>query len=111
MLSRVYNGKWLNQRNEAEASRVISLLKEIKMSVGMLLMSWYSNLKRTSRKEIQDQIAAAREQDEAFERRMNQLESKGFDIKNLENLQGMNTELLIISTGYGPGLDDKFDKI
>lgn len=108
MLSRVHNGKWVNQRNEAEASRVISLLKEIKMKRGHTPHVMVATLNAPHRKEIQDQIAAAREQDEAFETRMNQLESKGFDIKNLENLQGDECELMIISTGYGPGLDDRF---
>lgn len=108
MLSRVHNGKWLNQRNEAEATRVISLLKEIKMKRGHAPHVMVATLNAPHRKEIQDQIAAAREQDESFEIRMNQLESKGFDIKNLENLQGDECELLIISTGYGPGLDDRF---
>ena len=108
MLSRVHNGKWVNQRNEAEASRVISLLKEIKMKRGHAPHVMVATLNAPHRKEIQDQIAAVRDQDEAFETRMNQLESKGFDIKNLENLQGDECELLIISTGYGPGLDDRF---
>ena len=108
MLSKVHNGKWVNQRNELEAGRIISLLKEIKMKRGHVPNVMVATLNAPHRKEIQDQIAEAREQDEVFETRMNQLESKGFDIKNLENLQGDECELLIISTGYGPGLDNRF---
>lgn len=108
MLSRLHNGKWVNQRNEAEATRVISLLKEIKIERGHAPHVIVATLNAPHRKEIQDQIAEAREQDEAFETRMNELESSGFDVKNLENLQGDECEILIISTGYGPGLDNRF---
>ena len=108
MLSMVHNGKWLNQRNELEASRVISLLKEIKIKRTSIPHILIATLNAPHRKEIQDQIAEEREQDVSFETRMNQLESNGFDIKNLENLQGDECDVLIISTGYGKGQDGKF---
>ena len=108
MLSMVHNGQWINQSNELEASRVVSLLKEIKINSNSVPHVLVATLNAPHRKEIQDQIAEEREQDEAFETHMNQLEMNGFDIKNLENLQGDECDLLIISTGYGKGLDGKF---
>ena len=108
MLSKVHNGKWVNQRNELEASRVISLLKEIKIKRVSIPHVMVATLNAPHRKEIQDQIAEERESDPSFETRISQLESNGFDIKNLENLQGDECDLLIISTGYGPGQDNRF---
>lgn len=108
MLSKVHSGNWINQRNEREALRVINLIKDLEISQGDIPRILVATLNAPHRKEIQDQIAEEIAENPDFEERMNSLYSGGFDIKNLENLQGDECDLLIISTGYGPGLDGRF---
>ena len=108
LLSRVHNGTWVNQRNELEALRVIGLIKDLDINQRSVPHLLVATLNAPHRKEIQDQIASEISQNPEFEKRMQLLDSHGFDIKNLENLQGDECDLLIISTGYGQGLDGKF---
>jgi len=108
MLSKVHSGSWVNQRNEREALRVINLLKDLKITKNSVPRILVATLNVPHRKEIQDQIASEMEENTQFENKMNSLYSGGFDIKNLENLQGDECDFLIISTGYGPGLDGVF---
>ena len=105
LLSRVHNGIWVNQRNEVEAQRVIGLIKDLDISQRSVPHVLVATLNAPHRKEIQDQIASEISENPEFEKRMQLLESHGFDIKNLENLQGDECDVLIISTGYGKGPD------
>lgn len=108
LLSRVHNGCWTNQRNEREALRVINIIKDLDINQSSVPHILVATLNAPHRKEIQDQIASEVSENPKFEERMHLLDSNGFDIKNLENLQGDECDLLIISTGYGPGSDGRF---
>ena len=108
MFSRVFNGKWIGQRNEAEAQRVVSLLKDIQIINDSIPHVVVATLNATHRKEIQDAIANEVNDSNEFQSKMNLLERKGFNVKNLENLQGDECDMLIVSTGYGPNLDGRF---
>ncbi|MDC1233068.1 AAA domain-containing protein [Schleiferiaceae bacterium] len=108
LLSRVHNGSWVNQRNEREALRVINLIKDLNINQHNVPHILVATLNAPHRKEIQDQIASEVSENPQFEERMQLLDSNGFDIKNLENLQGDECDLLIISTGYGPSSDGRF---
>lgn len=106
--SRVYNGVWLNNKNKPEAERVVNHLKELVVDGSDVPRILVATLNAVHRKEVQDHIVQAASEDPAFEAKMSLLQRNGFGVKNLENLQGDECDLLIISTGYGPGHDKKF---
>jgi very-short-patch-repair endonuclease len=106
--SRVYNGLWLNNKNKQEAERVVNHLKELEIGKSDVPRILVATLNAVHRKEVQDHIVQASSEDAGFESKMSLLYRYGFGVKNLENLQGDECDLLIISTGYGPGLDNKF---
>lgn len=107
-LSRVYSGLWINNKNQPEAGRVVNHLKELEVHSTDIPRILVATLNSVHRKEVQDHIVQAIIDDPGFESKMNLLELHGFQVKNLENLQGDECDILIISTGYGPGLDKKF---
>ncbi len=101
------NGKWLNRRNEEEASAVASLLKKLiknkrnRSSIGIITFN------TEQENAIEDAIDRECQKDEAFRdavvRERNRKEN-GEDIslfiKNLENVQGDERDIIIFSIGY-----------
>ena len=43
-----------------------------------------------------------------FSRKMKNLKKRGFFVKNLENIQGEERDLILISSTYGKGKDNKY---
>ncbi len=101
------NGKWLGRRNEEEASAIVTLLKKLiknkknKSSIGIITFN------TEQENAIEDAIDNECKKDtifrDAFIREQNRKEN-GEDtsifIKNLENVQGDERDIIIFSIGY-----------
>ncbi len=101
------NGKWLGRRNQEEANAVVSLLKKLiknkrnKSSIGIITFN------TEQENAIEDAIDKECQKDTAFRdayiREQNRKEN-GEDIsifiKNLENVQGDERDIIIFSIGY-----------
>jgi superfamily I DNA and/or RNA helicase len=87
------DGVWRNQKNEAEANKVLSLLKELNVeqpnkSVGVITF----NAKQ------QDLILDLLDEEQLGETRLSNLRF----VKNIENVQGDESDIIIFSVAYAP---------
>lgn len=101
------NGKWLGRKNQEEANAVVSLLKKLiknkrnKSSIGIITFN------TEQENAIEDAIDAECQKDSAFRdayikeqnRKVNNEDCSIF-IKNLENVQGDERDIIIFSIGY-----------
>ena len=103
------NGKWVSRKNEAEADKVVELVKSIiktrknNESIGIIT---FNSDQQTC---IADRIDKEAQKDKQFradiakERtRFDGGEDTGIFIKNLENVQGDERDIIIFSIGYAP---------
>ena len=101
------NGKWLGRRNEAEADAVVALLKKLiknkrnKSSIGIITFN------TEQENAIEDAIDEECQKDSAFrdafireQNRKENNEDTSIFIKNLENVQGDERDIIIFSIGY-----------
>lgn len=101
------NGKWLGRRNQEEANAVVSLLKKLiknkrnKSSIGIITFN------TEQENAIEDAIDAECQKDSAFrdayireQNRKENNEDTSIFIKNLENVQGDERDIIIFSIGY-----------
>ncbi|MEM5018413.1 AAA domain-containing protein [Metabacillus indicus] len=104
------NGRWLNQSNEIEALEVAAQLKHLLQqhsdkTVGIITF----NAKQQSKVlDVIDQVAA---EDEEFRTLYNELMSRELDerlfVKNIENVQGDERDIIIFSIGYAKNEEGK----
>ncbi|QFK70654.1 DUF4011 domain-containing protein [Pradoshia sp. D12] len=104
------NGRWINQSNEVEALEVYRLLKEtlIKQpdkTVGIITF----NAKQQTK--ILDIIEKSAASDQEFNVAYNQVMAKELDervfVKNIENVQGDERDIIIFSIGYAKNEEGK----
>ena len=101
------NGKWIGRRNQEEANAVVSLLKKLikgkrnKSSIGIITFN------TEQENAIEDAIDAECQKDSAFrdafireQNRKENNEDTSIFIKNLENVQGDERDIIIFSIGY-----------
>jgi hypothetical protein len=98
--------------NEAEADKVLDLIEYhiqpnddgTYPSVGV------ATFNMQQRDLIQSKIVERQKlpEHESFNAKMTALHTSGFFVKNLENIQGDERDIIILSTTYGPGADGKF---
>ncbi|MDR6967474.1 hypothetical protein J2X31_001485 [Flavobacterium arsenatis] len=105
------NGIFNEHINEAEAEKIIEILGEIEPlangkypSVGIATFN-ITQRNFIKRKIIQKQNDPA---ETAFSEKIIALEEAGLFIKNLENIQGDERDIILISTTYGKKKDGKF---
>jgi len=105
------NGVFQDYTNEEEANAVIEILEKIEPktdgrypSVGIATFN-ITQRNFIKRKIIQKQNET---ENEEFREKITALESSGLFIKNLENIQGDERDIIIISTTYGRKKDGKF---
>ncbi len=100
------DGLWINQSNLIEAQFVVSELKKQiitypNLSVGIITF----NAKQQEK--ILDEIEKLSETDKEFEVIYNQIQSRDLDerifVKNIENVQGDERDVIIFSIGYAKG--------
>lgn len=104
------NGRWINQSNELEAIEVVRQLKEMLIkqpdkSVGIITF----NAKQQSK--IQDMIERLASEDEEFGAVYQQVMSQDLDervfVKNIENVQGDERDVILFSIGYAKNEEGK----
>ena len=101
------NGKWIGRRNQEEANAVVSLLKKLiknkrnKSSIGIITFN------TEQENAIEDAIDLECNKDSAFrdayireQNRKENNEDTSIFIKNLENVQGDERDIIIFSIGY-----------
>ena len=101
------NGHWLGRRNEEEANAVVTLLKKLiknrrnKSSIGIITFN------TEQENAIEDAIDLECQKDSAFrdayireQNRKENNEDTSIFIKNLENVQGDERDIIIFSIGY-----------
>ena len=101
------NGKWFNRRNDEEAKAVVALLKKLiknkknKSSIGIITFN------TEQENAIEDAIDDECQKDSAFrdayireQNRKEDNEDTSIFIKNLENVQGDERDIIIFSIGY-----------
>ena len=96
-------GRWINQSNEVEAIEIVNILKEILIkqpgkSIGIITF----NSKQQTK--IQDLIDKKQSEDQEFNSVYSQVMAKDLDervfIKNIENVQGDERDIILFSIGY-----------
>lgn len=103
-------GRWLNQSNEVEALEVVAQLKKTLQqqsakTVGIITF----NAKQQSK--VQDVIDNLAAEDEEFRTLYNELMARDLDerifVKNIENVQGDERDIIIFSIGYAKNEEGK----
>ena len=105
------NGTFHVHINEEEAEKVLEILEQIEPNaLGKYPSVGIATFNITQRNFIKRKIAYKQslEGNNPFREKMIHLEAAGFFIKNLENIQGDERDIIIISTTYGPKKDGKF---
>lgn len=104
------NGLYENNTNQKEAEKILSLLfEEIQPDAdGRYPSVGIATLNMTQQRFIWEMIWDKADQDETVRQKLIALEESGFFIKNLENIQGDQRDIIIISTTFGVRPDGKF---
>lgn len=101
---KVDNGRWIDRANEVEALKVVEVLKELLVakqnkSVGIITFN------STQQTKILDMIEKAAIDDMEFGALYGEVMSKDLDervfVKNIENVQGDERDIILFSVGYG----------
>ncbi len=104
------NGRWINQSNEVEAIEVYKILKDTLINqpgktVGIITF----NAKQQTK--ILDIIERSAAEDQEFNVAYNQAMAKELDervfVKNIENVQGDERDIIIFSVGYAKNEEGK----
>ena len=99
------DGTYAMRMNEQEADEVIQLLRReipANKSVGV------ATFNLVQRNLILDKINKLRYEDAQFHAKMTALDQQGFFVKNLENIQGDERDIIIMSTTFGASKDGAF---
>ena len=106
------NGTFSEHTNEAEAEMVLSIIdKNInRLPNGEYPTVGIATFNIAQRNLIKSKILERQKfsKFEKFNAKIQELEEKGMFIKNLENIQGDERDVIILSTTYGIGRDRKF---
>ncbi|MBK7181424.1 MAG: GreA/GreB family elongation factor [Bacteroidetes bacterium] len=106
------NGTFSEHTNEAEAEMVLSIIdKNInRLPNGEYPTVGIATFNITQRNLIKSKILERQKfsKFEEFNAKIQELEENGMFIKNLENIQGDERDVIILSTTYGIGKDRKF---
>ena len=99
------NSLYENRTNRGEALEIVNYLKEtakVNESVGI------ATFNLDQRNLIMDEINSAIQDDKVFSDKMLAIESNDFFVKNLENIQGDERDVIIISTTFGLDKENNF---
>ncbi len=96
-------GVYRNRTNRQEAERVAEVLERIADTAdGDLPAVGVATLNMQQRDLIFEHLGERAGQDETFARQLAGLEKAGLFVKNLENVQGDERDIMVISTTFGP---------
>lgn len=99
------NGLYENNRNQREAEEIIRLLRE---EISEVYSVGIATFNLNQRNLILTLIGEERVNDRAFHAKMSMFEKNGFFVKNLENIQGDEKDIILMSTTFGVKSDGKF---
>ncbi len=106
------NGTFSEHTNEAEAEVVLSIIENNihRLPNGQYPTVGIATFNITQRNLILEKISQRRnfEKYQQFNDKIFELEQNGFFVKNLENIQGDERDVIILSTTYGVNKDGKF---
>lgn len=108
------NGTYSGQSNEAEANFVIQIIENNinRFSNGEYPSVGVATFNINQRNLILSKINERKrfEKYSSFNQKILELEENGFFVKNLENIQGDERDIIILSTTYGVNQENKFHK-
>ena len=103
------NGKWIDRRNEVEAKTVVEILKKAfagrKNNESIGIITFNSEQSYAIEEEIRRECKINKAFAEAILKERNRFENNediSLFIKNLENVQGDERDIIILSVGYAP---------
>lgn len=106
------NGTFSDHINDAEAEMVLSIIENNinRLPNGEYPTIGIATFNIAQRNHIKSKIQERQKfsKFEEFNAKIQELEENGMFIKNLENIQGDERDVIILSTTYGPGKDGKF---
>ena len=106
------NGTFSDHTNEAEAETVLSIIENNinRLPNGEYPTVGIATFNIAQRNLIKSKILERQKfsKFDAFNAKIQELEENGLFIKNLENIQGDERDVIILSTTYGVGKDGKF---
>nr|WP_315145787.1 AAA domain-containing protein [uncultured Flavobacterium sp.] len=106
------NGTFSDHINDAEAEMVLSIIENNinRLPSGEYPTVGIATFNIAQRNHIKSKILERQKfsKFEEFNSKIQELEENGMFIKNLENIQGDERDVIILSTTYGPGKDGKF---
>ena len=106
------NGTFSDHINDAEAEMVLSIIENNinRLPNGEYPTVGVATFNIAQRNHIKSKILERQKfsKFEEFNAKIQELEENGMFIKNLENIQGDEQDVIILSTTYGPGKDGKF---
>jgi very-short-patch-repair endonuclease len=106
------NGTFSDHINDAEAEMVLSIIENNinRLPNGEYPTVGIATFNIAQRNHIKSKILERQKfsKFEQFNAKIQELEENGMFIKNLENIQGDERDVIILSTTYGPGKDGKF---
>jgi very-short-patch-repair endonuclease len=107
---RELGGIYDNHTNALEADEVIRIVfEEIQVGAdGQWPSVGVATLNLTQQRYIWERIWEITDKNDVYRERLTALESAGFFIKNLENIQGDERDIIIITTTFGERPDGKF---
>lgn len=105
------NGINHNQQNKDEANSAVEILKNLKRDEdGKLPTVGIATFNKKQKNLVWDILKRETQTDEDFNRKFREFEENGFFVKNLENIQGDERDVIILSTTYGKGRDGSFSR-
>ena len=106
------NGTFSDHINDAEAEMVLSIIENNinRLPNGEYPTVGIATFNIAQRNHIKSKLLERQKfsKFEEFNSKIQELEENGMFIKNLENIQGDERDVIILSTTYGPGKDGKF---
>lgn len=106
------NGTFSDYTNDAEAEMILSIIENNinRLPNGEYPSVGIATFNITQRNLIKSKILDRQKYPkyDEFNKKIQELEEKGMFIKNLENIQGDERDVIILSTTYGVGKDGKF---
>jgi len=105
---RVANAVYKDQKNEKEALEVVNQLRHlVHRGFSIAVATFNDSQRRCILKAIKQESVASEE----FLHAVRTMQAKGtFMVKNLENLQGDEVDVLVVSTTFGPNSRGRFDR-
>jgi superfamily I DNA and/or RNA helicase len=108
------NGRYIEHSNDAEADAIISILERNinRLPNGKYPTVGIATFNISHRNLIIRKINDRKqfEKYETFNQKIQELEENGFFVKNLENIQGDERDIIILSTTYGINKDNQFNQ-